>query len=156
MRIKVCAVWDTVSALGIPWPKQDDRSVPRLMKLVNSGLSGNIDRAFQAIALHEHRFHFLPIVWKSNKAPLIPDSLEQCWFAGYHCDIGGGRKEEFLAHISLILMMAKLAGHLDFNVESLWRVEPEKRRWWRENRRQRIFSWRVSDEVKHNGGKSLL
>lgn len=144
VRVRVCAVWDTVSSLGFPMPAFIPQPAPTRMNFVNSQLSQNVDQAYQALALHEHRRHFLPIVWKFDPNQLNPDFLEQCWFAGYHCDIGGGRKEEFLAHIALIWMMARLANVLDFNLESLRGPEPA------------IRSWQVNGELREHQSKNTV
>jgi len=48
-----------------------------------------IENAFHALALDEHRGNFPPTLWY-----LDPDNtstrLTQCWFPGYHADVGGG------------------------------------------------------------------
>lgn len=43
----------------------------------------------------------------------IPD-LQQCWFLGYHRDIGGGQKKDSLAQLALIWMISKLNAYLRF------------------------------------------
>lgn len=57
--IRVCALWDTVSAVGLPtlfnlW----GREVP----FIDSHIDGQVEKVFQALSLHEHRGHFFPTV----------------------------------------------------------------------------------------------
>jgi uncharacterized protein (DUF2235 family) len=52
-----------------------------------------IDHARHAIALHEAREPFEPLLWSGvsqRQAPLKPQTLKQVWFAGAHADVGGG------------------------------------------------------------------
>jgi hypothetical protein len=54
---------------------------------------------------------------------LLPDStqiLKQCWFLGFHTDIGGGNVPGVLAHVALIWMMDQLNNYLSFNISNLW------------------------------------
>ncbi|KAF1963523.1 hypothetical protein CC80DRAFT_8051, partial [Byssothecium circinans] len=111
VRVKACAVWDTVRAIGIPVLQM------KKFEFVHSDLCDNIEHAFQALSLHEHRRHFRPVVWKRpNHNPAIVNTLKQCWFLGYHSDIGGGKKKEALAHLSLVWMMSQLTGLLRFDL----------------------------------------
>ncbi|KAI0889563.1 uncharacterized protein GGS22DRAFT_148610 [Annulohypoxylon maeteangense] len=149
IKVKACAVWDTVSSLGIPMPWFIPQPGPRKLKFVNSHLCPNIEHAFQALALHERRRHFLPIVWKlapeaqHNTEKIIPDRigqdtgdigadvrrhqaaqpggtvLKQCWFLGCHGDVGGGNQEAGLSHISLIWMLSQLNPFLSIGIENL-------------------------------------
>ncbi|KAI1452523.1 hypothetical protein F4805DRAFT_447077 [Annulohypoxylon moriforme] len=64
IKVKACAVWDTVSSLGLPMPWFIPQPPPRKLKFVNSHLCPNIQHAFQALALDEKRRHFRPIVWR--------------------------------------------------------------------------------------------
>ncbi|KAL8365159.1 hypothetical protein RB595_004118 [Gaeumannomyces hyphopodioides] len=133
--VEVCALWDTVSSIGTPWPALFRLPTSTSLTFVHSDLNG-IENAFQALALHETRWNFPPIVWR-NPGGSGETSLEQCWFMGYHSDIGGGRKCDALAHIALTWMFARLAGHLhldqsairepSFTDGSSWRISPEGR-----------------------------
>lgn len=103
-RIRFIGVWDTVGALGIPWS-----GVP-LINLLNrpwsfhdTRLSRTVDGAFQALAIDEKRKPFEPAIWEQH-----PDAqgqrVEQVWFAGVHCDVGGGYTDAALADVPLIWM----------------------------------------------------
>ena len=117
VRIKACAVWETVSSIGLPTPGCLTQPTPRKFKLVNSELCPNIENAFQALSLHEHRRPLRPIPWK------LPENsnqiLKQCWFLGDHSGVGGGSRAEALAHLTLVWMMAQLKDHLSFKSDSL-------------------------------------
>lgn len=79
---------------------------PRRFKFVNSDLCPNIVNAFQALSLHERRRYFRPIVWQKSKLSESKNkNLKQCWFLGYHGDVGGGVDEPILSHIALVWMI---------------------------------------------------
>jgi uncharacterized protein (DUF2235 family) len=121
IKIRVCAVWDTVSSLGVPMIGVLPQPSPRKLKFVNSELCPNIENAFQALSLYEHRRHFQAIVWRKTKES--QQNLKQAWFLGYHSDVGGGNKDAALAHIALVWMMAQMnesRGFLSFSSSNLW------------------------------------
>lgn len=127
VRIKVCAVWDTVSSMGFQWPGWLRYSnPPGSPNFVHSELSECIDNAFQALSLHEQRYHFYPIVWQFSPRS---HRLEQCWFMGYHSDIGGGNETESLAHFALAWMISKLLEFVDFDFTNYWQPEPTLSSW---------------------------
>lgn len=90
-RIKACALWDTVAAVGFI-PRRIPRFWSRKLGFINSRLCANIKNGYQALALDERRFHFQPIVCTQNGKP-----VKQCWFRGSHSDVGGGSKPSGLA-----------------------------------------------------------
>ena len=104
-RIRFIGVWDTVGALGIPL------SGLRLVNLVNrrwqfhdTDLSTTVDAAFQALAIDEKRRPFAPTIW-SQKPDAVGQRLEQVWFSGVHCDVGGGYPGTGLSDIALRWMV---------------------------------------------------
>lgn len=112
--IKFIGVWDTVGALGIPlsffqlWNRQKYR-------FHDLTLSSIIEHAYQAIAIDERRKLFDVNLWKESKNAIANNKqqhVEQRWFAGVHCDVGGGYHEEQLSDITLLWMIekAKIAG----------------------------------------------
>ncbi|KAK8137269.1 hypothetical protein PG984_005209, partial [Apiospora sp. TS-2023a] len=121
VKIKVCALWDTVATVRdlLPRPRQilSPSQPNRKFHFVHSNLLDGIENTFQALSLHEHRYHFFPIVLKKVEAAQI---LEQCWFAGYHGDVGGGGKNEILSHFALIWIIGKLHNFLSISVDQLW------------------------------------
>jgi uncharacterized protein (DUF2235 family) len=101
--IRFVGVWDTVGALGIPI---DGIRLPfsdRLWGFHDTELSRSVLSAYQALAIDEERGPFLPTLWTQQ-----PDAsgqvLEQVWFAGVHCDVGGGYVDCGLAEIALLWM----------------------------------------------------
>ncbi|KAI1409864.1 hypothetical protein F5Y13DRAFT_203005 [Hypoxylon sp. FL1857] len=126
IRINICAVWDTVSSIGVPLPGLFGRHRPGSPNFIHSDLREGVDKAFQALALHERRHHFHSIVWKRTaNTEKARTSLDQCWFVGYHSDIGGGRKDEALAHIALVWMMSRLQDDIKFRPDGFWNPEPK-------------------------------
>ncbi len=90
LPIHMLGVWDTVAALGAP-----PASAPRLHALLDHWaqrhrhpLPPHISHARHAIALHEQRPDFAPVLWTGLSHS--DQSLRQCWFAGNHSDVGGG------------------------------------------------------------------
>ena len=89
VRIAFLGVWDTVGALGVP---------VRALAGVNDWLfafhdrilSGIVDRAYQALALDEHRIDYEACLWDGRAR--ADQQIEQRWFSGDHCDVGGGHR----------------------------------------------------------------
>lgn len=117
--IKTCVLWDTVSSVD-----------GRLMDVVDSKAKG-VESYFHALALHERRRNYRPTVMIF---PNDDTKHEQCWFSGYHGDIGGGRKKNVLGNIALAWGLAKLEDDLHPNWETLadhdtvtsWEMEEEE------------------------------
>lgn len=132
IQVKVCAVWDTVAALGTlerlhlrkPRP-------PAVLGFVDSALLDGIENAFHALSLYENRLDFLPIVWRKcdDELKQKSDRLQQCWFVGFHSDIGGSQSPESLAHISLAWMMARLKDFVDFDTDNFCHPPPKGSNW---------------------------
>ena len=106
--IQMVGVWDTVKALGV--------RLPLLWMLTegkhafhNHHLGSSIRHGFQALALHETREVFTPVLW--DCPPGWEDNVEQVWFRGSHADIGGqlGDFEAArpLANIPLVWMLER-------------------------------------------------
>ncbi|KAI0970490.1 hypothetical protein F4678DRAFT_462184 [Xylaria arbuscula] len=135
VRVKVYAVWDTVASIGLISTHLGIFKHFKLPKLsfVNSDLCPGIDHAIQALSLHEHRRPFCPVVWKipNGSEDIVNEKsrLQQCWFMGYHSDIGGGIRSEGLSHYPLAWMMSKLAGFLAFEKSNFWNARPIEAKW---------------------------
>ena len=73
-------------ALGIPalWGGIDDH----FYGFLDTGLHPNVLNAYQALAIDEERKQFPPTLWTTADAP--GQVVEQVWFSGVHCDVGGG------------------------------------------------------------------
>jgi uncharacterized protein (DUF2235 family) len=103
--IRFVGVFDTVGALGIPLSGPLATLVNRAWGFHNTDLSSRVQAAFQALSIDEQRPPFKPAVWKPS-APAQGQRIEQVWFAGVHCDVGGGyvAAESGLPDIALLWM----------------------------------------------------
>lgn len=119
-NIRFIGVWDTVGALGIPILLQKGKSQNEFHDV---DLSSHVDFAYQALAIDEERKPFVPCVW--NKQPQSPKSqvLEQAWFAGVHCNIGGGYEDAGLSDCALDWMWQR-AAKAGLNLETPQRPAP--------------------------------
>jgi uncharacterized protein (DUF2235 family) len=87
-------------------------------------LGDQVEQACHALAIDERRKSFLPTMW--TKAPgearklaadgeaiRVPQTVRQAWFAGVHCDVGGGYadlpREHRLANLPLLWMAEQAA-----------------------------------------------
>lgn len=108
--VRFIGVWDTVGSLGIPI---DGLRLPFLEKrwgFHDTELSSHVRAAYQALAIDEHRRPFKPAVWRQQPEATGQD-LEQVWFSGAHCDVGGGYGEPELAEIALLWMVERARRH---------------------------------------------
>lgn len=85
-KIKMLGVWDTVGSLGIPaaWGGIDAIQYGFL----DTSLHPDVLDAYQALAIDEQRAQFPPTLWNGPFAS--SQTVEQVWFCGVHCDVGGG------------------------------------------------------------------
>ncbi len=84
--IEMVGIWDTVRALGLPYPILA-RLAPMATSFHNDELGPTIRNGFHALAIDEDRVAYEPVVWK--KADGWMGRMEQAWFAGAHADVGG-------------------------------------------------------------------
>ncbi|HEX3285508.1 MAG TPA: DUF2235 domain-containing protein [Mycobacterium sp.] len=105
-RIHFVGVWDTVGALGIPLDGPPlARLINRRWEFHDTKLSGAVDAAYQALAIDEKRPPFRPTLWEPQENPPEGQHVEQVWFAGVHCDVGGGYPEHETSDIPLLWMV---------------------------------------------------
>jgi len=98
-------VWDTVSSVG--W-------IENALKLPYIANNPSIEIGRHAIAIDERRAFFRNHLWRMPDDPERargPKDLEQVWFPGVHCDVGGGypEAESGLAKIALEWMLDEAA-----------------------------------------------
>ena len=92
--IEFVGVWDTVGALGIPTYV----GVPDVLhsreryEFFNVVLDPRILHGRHAVSLDEMRGPFRPTLWDEND--LRGQDIEQVWFPGDHCDVGGGHRDD--------------------------------------------------------------
>ncbi|KUJ80922.1 hypothetical protein AVO45_05415 [Ruegeria marisrubri] len=110
--IEMVGVWDTVKALGLRlpllWRLAEERHA-----FHNHQLGPSVRHGYHALALHETRGVFEPVLWDSSLD--TTGHVEQVWFRGTHGDVGGqlGGFEEArpLANVSLIWMLERAERH---------------------------------------------
>jgi uncharacterized protein (DUF2235 family) len=116
VRIRFLGLWDTVEAYGIPIAelKRGIDWVLWPMLFGDYTLSKMVDRACHALSLDDARTTFHPLLWdeaaeaemvKRNEVPA--GRITQVWFAGVHCNVGGGYPEDRLSLVPLEWIMSE-------------------------------------------------
>jgi uncharacterized protein (DUF2235 family) len=106
IKIALVGVWDTVGALGIPGGLFSGLDAT-LYGFLDTSLHPNVLSAYHALSIDERRSEFTATLW--DGASLAGREVDQLWFAGVHCDVGGGYAETGLSDIALGWMMRKAA-----------------------------------------------
>ena len=121
-EIRFVGVWDTVGALGVPLKVLN--FLNKKYAFHDTKLSSIVEAARHAVAIDEKRESFTPTLWEVRNTNL---DVQQVWFPGVHCDIGGGYKEKGLADHALQWMIAeaKKAGLAFDNGFVAARVKPD-------------------------------
>lgn len=88
VKIHFIGVWDTVGAMGLPFSIFSDIDDRHLF--YDRKLGSNIVKARHALSLDEQRDDFKPTIWEPREGV----DLEQVWFSGVHCDVGGSYKPD--------------------------------------------------------------
>jgi uncharacterized protein (DUF2235 family) len=129
--IKMVGVWDTVGSLGIPFG-----NVPGLSRKTlgfhNTHLSSVVEHNYQALALDEQRKPYWGMLW-TNFVPNQTDTeearradnrfIEQRWFSGAHCDVGGGYRNDLVSQRPLSWLQGK-AKRCGLGFRSVIEVDP--------------------------------
>ncbi|MGH3548240.1 MAG: DUF2235 domain-containing protein [Pseudonocardiaceae bacterium] len=126
--IRFLGVWDTVGSLGIP----DSLGVLKLFDVEHrhqfhdTRLNAHIQHARHALALDETRGPFTPTLW-TGEQPGGERSMQQVWFPGDHCDVGGGHLQTGLSDGALRWMIdrARACTGLNFREGMLEQVHPD-------------------------------
>lgn len=109
VEIAALGCWDTVKALGVRLPVLW-RWADRVHAFHNHDIGPGVARAFHALALHETRQAFAPILWRTP--PGREGAVEQVWFRGTHGDVGGqvigSPRSRPLANVPLVWMLDRL------------------------------------------------
>ncbi len=105
--IEFVGVWDTVQTVGT-WPfslRMKARPTLRGKRFIH---------VRQALALDEHRAQFVPRAYAENNGAFDAaggrtGSLQQLWFRGAHCDVGGGYalSQSALARTPLVWLVSQ-------------------------------------------------
>ncbi len=85
--VEFLGVWDTVDAVGIQLPLLWKFSSV-FHKFYDLVPSKNIKNVFHALAYHERRIAYEPVMFWTNPYN-TKQRLEQMWFRGTHADVGG-------------------------------------------------------------------
>ena len=95
VRVHFLGLWDTVSSIGWAW-------APQHLPFTENNPSVEVVR--HAVSLDERRAYFVQNLWGTQP----PTDLDQVWFPGVHCDVGGGyaESESGLSAIALQWMVA--------------------------------------------------
>jgi uncharacterized protein (DUF2235 family) len=104
IEIKFLGVWDTVGALGIPLQPFGEFN-KTFFDFHDTELSRLVRNAFHAIAVDEHREPFAPTLWQPKEK--LDQVIEQRWFIGAHCDVGGGYEDRRLSDLTLLWIQQK-------------------------------------------------
>lgn len=109
IEIEMIGVWDTVKALGLPFPLLTYLA-PMATDFHNDQVCLPVNNAFHALAIDEDRNAFCPIMWDTEKD--WRGHLEQAWFRGAHADIGGHvnnpASSRGLTNIPLVWMLERV------------------------------------------------
>jgi uncharacterized protein (DUF2235 family) len=101
-KLTMVGVWDTVGSLGIP--AIFGGVSPLIYGFLDTSLHEDVLHAYQAVAIDERRSEFPATLWSDPKPN---QTLEQIYFTGVHCDVGGGYPEHGLSDITFAWMLAK-------------------------------------------------
>jgi uncharacterized protein (DUF2235 family) len=120
-RVHFLGLWDTVSSVGWVWEP---------FRYPYTAENPSVDIVRHAVSLDERRWFFRQNLMTKPKE--VSQDLEERWFPGVHCDVGGGYPERcgrlWWTPFEWILSEARTAGLL-VNEERLKRIEntpPEK------------------------------
>lgn len=127
-RIKCVGVFDTVGSYGVP-AGIGLAALGRYFTMAFLGFHDtqfgkHVDVGLHAVAVDERRRPFVPTFWTAPKGDPPPGHVEQTWFAGSHCDIGGGNRDPGLSDTALIWMVARIQAltDLEFDVARVKQV----------------------------------
>ena len=84
VKVKFLGLWDTVSSVGWVWN-------PIHLQFTEQNPFVEVVR--HAVALDERRASFMQNLWSTKIDEKNGQDVQQVWFSGVHCDIGGGYSE---------------------------------------------------------------
>ncbi|MGV9712776.1 DUF2235 domain-containing protein [Gordonia sp. NPDC003424] len=108
-HVEMIGVWDTVGTLGVPGALFGHQDAEKY-GFLDTALHRDVRAGYHALSIDEKRRQFTPTLWD---APAPGQVIEQVWFAGVHCDVGGGgrARKTSLSEITLGWMMTKARDH---------------------------------------------
>jgi T6SS, Phospholipase effector Tle1-like, catalytic domain len=87
----------------------------------DTSFGNHVRVGLHAVAVDEHRRPFVPAFWTIAKGRQPKGHAEQTWFAGAHCNVGGGYADSGLSDQALIWMVARVQAltGLQFDAENV-------------------------------------
>ena len=123
--VKCVAVWDTVGSYGIP-AGLGLAPLARYFALFvlgfhDTSFGDHVEVGLHAVAVDEHRRPFVPTFWTIPRGQKPKGHVEQTWFAGAHCNVGGGYSDAGLSDQALVWMIARLQAltGLEFDIDAV-------------------------------------
>ena len=112
VTVEMVGVWDTVGSLGIPGIFFNALNQNKY-GFLDTTIHPCINHAYHAVCIDERRAQFKPTLWTNpDESPLLNNNqVEQVWFPGVHCDVGGSYLESQLSDITLSWMIQKAKKH---------------------------------------------
>jgi uncharacterized protein (DUF2235 family) len=112
VTVEMVGVWDTVGSLGIPGIFFNALNAKKY-GFLDTTIHPCISHGYHAVCIDERRAQFKPTLWTNpHGSPLANnDQVEQVWFPGVHCDVGGSYQQCGLSDITLSWMMQKVKKH---------------------------------------------
>jgi uncharacterized protein (DUF2235 family) len=106
--IRFMGVWDTVDAVGFPLEEIAEfwNRYIYPFKFPDHALSQWVNQACHALSIDDQRRSFSPLMFNESD-PRDESRIEQVWFPGAHCNVGGGYPKQGMAHLALNWMMDK-------------------------------------------------
>jgi uncharacterized protein (DUF2235 family) len=98
IAVRLLGLFDTVASVI-----ESGKYGPRLKSHASTRTNSSVEAVLHALAIDERRTMFRPQLWKPDQFfkpnPFAdhqarPQILEEVWFAGTHCDVGGGYREQ--------------------------------------------------------------
>ena len=112
VTVEMVGVWDTVGSLGIP-SIFFNAANQKQYGFLDTSIHPCIKHGYHAVCIDERRAQFMPTLWTNEDGtPLANNAqVEQVWFPGVHCDVGGSYVESQLSDITLSWMLQKAIEH---------------------------------------------
>ncbi|KAL8687627.1 MAG: hypothetical protein Q9218_006256, partial [Villophora microphyllina] len=96
IKIRAVGVWDTVGGMS-----------EEAYSWTDTTLGSVVEHGYHILSLSERRGFFAPTLWDSPEIPRPLETLEQCWMAGDHSNVGGSHPDQQIADITLAWMMSR-------------------------------------------------
>jgi uncharacterized protein (DUF2235 family) len=136
--VKCVAVWDTVGSYGIP-AGLGLAPLARYFTLLvlgfhDTSFGDHVEVGLHAVAVDEHRRPFVPTFWTIPRGKKPKGHVEQTWFAGSNCNVGGGYPDAGLSDQALVWMIARLQAltglEFDMMLSMRARAQISAAQWW--------------------------